>query len=113
MEIRKSLDSGLTLLALQGQVALGESGRQLADALREELESGSGHVLLEMSGIDYVDSTGIGELVGYLIRFAKEQRRLVLVGASERILLLLRVAGIEGMFRSYSDLEDARAAEAG
>lgn len=73
MQIEREHGAGFSVLWIKGAVSLGESGRQVSDALREELASGAGHVLLEMSGIDYMDSTGVGELVGYLTRLADVQ----------------------------------------
>lgn len=111
MKIGRREHPGKVVLEIAGAVLLGESGEQLADALRRELEGGSECVLLELSGIDYADSTGIGELVGYLTRFQDAGKRLVLVNPSERIRQLLRIARLDGLFESYESLEQALASK--
>jgi anti-sigma B factor antagonist len=101
-----------TVLAVEGVVKLGESAQFLAQALDRVLEEGGGHVLLELERINYIDSTGIGELVGFLGRFQERKRRLVLVRPSERIRRLLEVAQLDDLFPTYDDVESALAAEA-
>jgi anti-anti-sigma factor len=107
MQIERRQQGDFSILSVAGAVRLGESGRQVSDALRSELEDGAGHVLLEMSGIDYMDSTGIGELVGYLCRLSDVGRKLVLVSPSERVVKLLEVARLAGQFPIYPSVEEA------
>ena len=75
--------------------------------LKRILEKGEGHVLLDLSKINYIDSTGIGELVAYLGRYAENNRRLVLVNPSDRIRKLLAIAQLEELFTIYDDLDEA------
>ncbi|GMU66111.1 MAG: hypothetical protein AMXMBFR36_23850 [Acidobacteriota bacterium] len=100
-----------TVLAVEGVVKLGESAQFLAQTLERLLEEGGGHVMLDLDRINYIDSTGIGELVGYLARFKERSRRLVLVRPSERIRKLLEVAQLADLFPTYDDLDAALAAE--
>lgn len=100
-----------TVLAVEGVVKLGESAQFLAQTLERLLEEGGGHVMLDLDRINYIDSTGIGELVGYLARFKERSRRLVLVRPSERIRRLLDVAQLADLFPTYDDLDAALAAE--
>lgn len=100
-----------TVLAVEGVVKLGESAQFLAQTLERLLEEGGGHVMLDLDRINYIDSTGIGELVGYLARFKERSRRLVLVRPSERIRKLLEVAQLDELFPAYDDLEAALATE--
>ncbi len=102
-----------TVLAVEGVIKLGESAQFLAQTLERVLEDSSGHVLVDLDRINAIDSTGIGELVGYLGRFQEQQRRLALVRPSERIRKLLEVAQLADLFPTYDDLEAALAAECG
>ncbi len=113
MIINKQRIGDSSLLAVAGVIKLGESARFLADALKRSLADGDGHVLLDLSDVNYMDSTGIGELVGYLVRLRAEDRKLILVRPSERIVQLLTVAGVAPLFPTYDTVEDALAAEAG
>lgn len=100
-----------TLLVVEGVIKLGESAVFFAKALERVLEEEGGHVLVDMAQINQMDSTGIGELVGYLGRFSEASRRLILVAPSERVRRLLRVVQLDALFPIYETLEAALAAE--
>ncbi|MEM9557420.1 MAG: STAS domain-containing protein [Acidobacteriota bacterium] len=111
MIIDKQRVDGLILLKIEGIIKLGQSAEFLAQSLERTLERDEGDVLLDLSQINYIDSTGIGELVGYLGRFAERERRLVLVAPSERIRKLLAMAQIDHLFPTYDALDEALEAE--
>jgi anti-sigma B factor antagonist len=102
---------GFTLLEVEGVIKLGESAKFFADTLERSLSEDTGHVLVDFSRINYIDSTGIGELVGYLGRFRNARRELILVQPSERIRKLLEVAHLAELFPIYDSVEAAVAAE--
>ena len=70
-------------------------------------------MIVDFTKIDYIDSTGIGELVGYLGKFTNQNRKLILVNPSERIMKLLKLAKLDTVFKIYSTEEEAIAAESG
>lgn len=111
MIVAKRHLQGFTLLEVEGVIKLGESAKFFADTLERALAEDSGHVLVDFSRINYIDSTGIGELVGYLGRFRNAQRELILVQPSERIRKLLAVAHLAELFPTYDSVEAAVAAE--
>jgi anti-sigma B factor antagonist len=100
-----------TVLVLEGAIKLGESAQFFASNLERTLESEGGHVLVDFSGIREMDSTGLGELVGYLGRFKDRGRKLVLVNPTGRVRRLLQIAGLEELFAIYDTVEEAVAAE--
>lgn len=107
MIVEKRRVEGLTLLTVEGVIKLGESARFFADALKRVLAEEGSHVLVDLSKINYMDSTGIGELVGYLTRFQEVKRKLILVQPSEQIRKLLRVAHLDELFPIFDSLEEA------
>ena len=109
VEKRRIEDS--TLLNVEGVIKLGESAQFFAQALERALEEDEGNVLVDFSRINYIDSTGIGELVGYLGRFRNSKRELILVNPSERIRKLLHVARLDELFPTYDSVQAALAAE--
>ncbi|MBZ0111066.1 MAG: STAS domain-containing protein, partial [Thermoanaerobaculia bacterium] len=86
------------------------SAQFLAEGLQRALDEETGHVLIDFSRINYMDSTGIGELVGYLGRFRDLDRKMVLINPSDRIRRLLSIAQIESLFVISKDVESALAA---
>jgi anti-sigma B factor antagonist len=95
------------VVEVRGVINFGESARQFSAYLDELLKSGVPAVLVDMSGIDNVDSTGLGELVGYLQRFENEGRRLALLRPHRRILSLLRLTRLDEIFSIYEDRNEA------
>jgi len=112
MIVEKRHLPGFTVLNVEGVIKLGESAQFFAQTLERALDSDQGHVIIDFSQINYIDSTGIGELVGYLGRFRDFQRELILVNPSERIRKLLQVARLAELFPTYDSVDAAIAAEA-
>ncbi len=111
MIVEKRRVGGCTLLAVEGVIKLGQSAQFLAEAFKRALSEDVGHVLVDLEKINYIDSTGIGELVGYLVRFQDQKRKLILIRPNERILRLLEVANVAELFPIYDDAETAVASE--
>jgi anti-sigma B factor antagonist len=103
MRIERSEENHVTVVTLEGVIKLGESGRVFADYLGRLLEEGAGAVLLDMARIDSVDSTGLGELVGYLQRFSEQGRQLALLDPPDRVMNLLRLTKLDEVFTIYTD----------
>lgn len=113
MIVEKKRHGEHTVLRVEGVVKIGESAEFLAETLSKLLGDGGGHVLVDLERINYIDSTGIGELVGYFGKFRDQGRRLILVRPAERIRRLLEVAKLDEVFPTYDTMDAALAAEAG
>ena len=68
-------------------------------------------MLVDFSKINYIDSTGIGELVGYLGQFKDRPRKLILINPTDRIRKLLEVARLADLFPIHDSIDDALDAE--
>ncbi|MFP5285847.1 MAG: STAS domain-containing protein [Thermoanaerobaculia bacterium] len=111
MIVEKRHLDGFTLLNVEGVIKLGESAQFFAQTLERALSDDRGHVIVDFSRINYIDSTGIGELVGYLGRFRSSKRELILVNPNDRIRKLLQVARLADLFPIYDSVETAIAKE--
>lgn len=107
---KRNLD-GYILLHVEGVIKLGESAEFFAQTLERALGEEEGHVLVDFSKINYIDSTGIGELVGYLGQFQDQRRKLILVNPKDRIRKLLEVARLAELFPIYGSVDEALEAE--
>jgi anti-anti-sigma factor len=107
---KKHLDN-FTILCVEGLIKLGESAEFFSAALENVLKNESTNVIIDFTKIDYIDSTGIGELVGYLGKFTTQNRKLILVNPSERIQKLLKLAKLDAVFKIYATEDEAVAAE--
>ncbi len=57
---------GVTVLELSGRITLGEGSVQLRDAIRDLIGKGQKLILLDLGEVNYIDSSGLGELVSAL-----------------------------------------------
>jgi anti-sigma B factor antagonist len=109
---KKHLDN-FTVLYVEGLIKLGESAEFFSSALENVLKNENTNVIIDFTKIDYIDSTGIGELVGYLGKFSTQNRKLVLVNPSDRIQKLLKLAKLDSVFKIYGSEDEAIATEGG
>ena len=68
----------------------------------------SRHLILDLTGVPYMDSAGIGALVGAYVNHQKEGRSLALVGVSDRVRGSLQVTRVEQFFKFYQSQAEAR-----
>ena len=105
---KKVLDKSIIILDVTGEVSLGESAQQLSAELAKLLqEEGVECVVLNLENINYMDSTGLGELVGYLGRFEDSGKRLKLVKPNQTILKLMKLTRLDEIFKIYGSEEEA------
>ena len=107
MEILQRREGNIVILDIYGAISLGESKEKFAQVMDDLLSEENSSVLVNFSGINYVDSTGIGELVGYLNKFVEKNRQLKILKPHERILKLLQITKLDSMFEIYNDEEEA------
>jgi anti-sigma B factor antagonist len=82
--------------------------------LQNMVRSDSSHLLiLDVSDMPYIDSAGIGCLVGAHVSREGSGRKLVIVGANDRLLTSLRVTKVEQLFSFAPSVEQARAQAGG
>ncbi len=94
----------VAIFDLHGQMTLsGEEEPRLLLAIRAAVQNGARHVLLNLTHVSYVDSTGIGEIVGACTRVARHGGSLKLVGVGSRIQELLDTTNIDTVIPSFPD----------
>jgi anti-sigma B factor antagonist len=94
---------GQRILHLQGPVVLATLF-QFQAAIRAK---DSAILIIDFTGVPYIDSAGIGALVGAYVTHNKDGRSLALVGVSDRIHTALAVTRVEQFFRFFNTLADA------
>jgi anti-sigma B factor antagonist len=80
---------------------------KLRDRLVELINSGHYHLVIDLEGVDFLDSTGLGVLVGALKRVRSHQGSLRLVCTQERLLKIFRITGLAKVFPIYADVDEA------
>jgi anti-sigma B factor antagonist len=91
------------ILTLRGPVVLATLF-QFQNAIRT---GDSRALVIDFTGVPYIDSAGIGALVGAQVNRSKDGRSLALVGVSERVRNALKVTHVDSFFRFFTSQEDA------
>jgi anti-sigma B factor antagonist len=83
----------------------------LREQLRELSATGAVHVIGDLSRVDFLDSTGLGALIGGLKRLREADGSLALVISAPRILRVFQVTGLTEEFATQRSMEDAVTAD--
>lgn len=110
MEITQRLDGGIAVLALVGRLTVNDTPGLLKVAAAKAVTDGASTVALDLSQVPYIDSTRLGELITAHISVTRKGGRLILICPTERITALLTIAGLEGIFETYTSLDAAHRA---
>ena len=106
--VRQSSD--VAILDLNGRLSLGEalafgpgSGLVLSETIRELTKKGQKKILLNLAGVTYVDSSGVGQLVGALTTARNQAADIKLLKPSAHVLDLLKTTKLYGVFDIQED----------
>ena len=108
MQIDIKKESGLNVLALSGEVDLHESP-EARKRILACIESNT-DLLVDLSGITYIDSSGIASLIEGLQLAKSMQLNFGLVGVSNAAMQVLRLSRLDQVFTIYNSVDDYRAA---
>jgi anti-sigma B factor antagonist len=95
-----------TVLDVAGEVDV-YSAPTLRDRIAELLESSEPSLIVDLSEVSFLDSTGIGTLVAGLNRAVQLGGTLSLVCGHERILKLFRITGLDAVFTIHPTIDEA------
>ncbi len=101
LNIRERQAGDVTILDLEGKITIGEGNVALRSAVRRLVQEGKKKVLLNLSGVSYMDSSGIGELVSSHASINREQGQLKMLGLGEKIKELLVITKLLTVFDTY------------
>lgn len=106
--VRQTRD--VTILDLNGRLSLGEalafgpgSGLVLSETIRELTKKGQKKILLNLAGVTYVDSSGVGQLVGAMTTARNQSGDIKLLNPSVHVLDLLKTTKLDGFFDIHKD----------
>jgi anti-sigma B factor antagonist len=107
MKIIEEERSDHAVLRLIGTLKLGEPSRAFAAHVDKLANEGKGPLILDLSELDYLDSTGVGLLVAALRRYQEGLRDLVLVNPQRRVLTALQITHLDSLFPIHGDVDSA------
>ncbi|HTR69210.1 MAG TPA: STAS domain-containing protein [Mycobacteriales bacterium] len=98
-----------TVVAVGGEIDV-YTAPKLREHLIDLVSGGAHHIIVDMERVDFLDSTGLGVLVGALKRVRSEDGSLDLVCTQDRILKIFRITGLTKVFPIHASVDEALAA---
>jgi anti-sigma B factor antagonist len=93
----------IALVDLSGRIALGEGSALLRKTIRDLLDGGNNKILLNLGDVNYIDSSGIGELVSGFTAVRSRGGELKLLHLTKKVHDLLQITKLFTVFDVYSD----------
>jgi anti-sigma B factor antagonist len=100
---------GATIVAVGGEIDVYTAPR-LRDKITELVADGVYHLIIDMEGVEFLDSTGLGVLVGGLKKVRAHDGSLQLICTQERLLKIFRITGLAKVFMIHDSVAAAAAA---
>ena len=107
LNINERQAGDVTVLDMSGKITIGEGSVALRTAIRRLLEEGKKRILLNLAGVSYVDSSGIGELVSSYTAINKEGGQLKLLNLTQKLQDLLTITKLLTVFDVYESESEA------
>jgi len=93
----------LTVLDCSGKITLGEGTMAVRNSVREILKNGGMKIILNLGDVNYIDSSGIGELVSSYTTVTNGGGQLKLLNLTKKIQELLAITKLLTVFQVYND----------
>jgi len=103
MTANTRLVGGVTIVDLSGRIVLGDGSTALRDLVRNLISEGNKKILLNLRNVDYIDSSGLGELVSAFTSMRSGGGQLKLLNLTKRVQALLHITKLYTVFDITDD----------
>ena len=109
LSVTTSRRDDVSVVTVAGEVDV-YTAAQLRAVLDEEIGAGNARLIVDLDGVSFLDSTGLGVLVGRLKLVRNSSGWLRIVCTNDRILRVFRITGLDKVFGIHDSLDEALAA---
>jgi anti-anti-sigma factor len=103
----REVQPGVAVIAPAGRVMLGAGTAVIEELVTGLLSKGDRRIIVDLSGVTHIDSTGIGTFIATLGKVMQAGGTLAMAGASGVVREGFRVTRLDSVFRFYADVETA------
>ena len=103
----RTTDNGVEIIKLEGKITIGSGDQQLREVIGNAMNAANSKILLDMSGVTTIDSSGIGELVGSYTTVTNRGGKLKLLHLPAKLNELLHVTQLITVFEVYDSEQEA------
>jgi anti-sigma B factor antagonist len=100
-------DGHVTILTVDGDLVIGESETLFKKTVIRLLEEGKVNLLVDLRGVGFLDSSGLGALVRAMTNSQKEGGQTKLLGAGPQVRKLLEMTKLDSVFENFTSMETA------
>jgi len=93
----------ITIVDIQGRIVLGDEIGDLRDTVRNLIAEGKKKIILNLAGVDYIDSSGVGELVSSFTTVRNSGGELKLLNLTQKVQDVLYVTKLYTVFDIRDD----------
>ncbi len=101
LEISVRRVENVAVVDLQGRITLGEASGRLRDTIKDLVTNNGKDILLNLTDVSYIDSSGLGELVGAFATVSNRGGRLRLLGLQPRVHELMHITKLYSVFEIF------------
>jgi len=94
---------GVTIVDVSGRITLGEGSSTLRETVRDLVSKGQKNILLNLGDVNYIDSSGIGELVSSYTSVSNQGGKLKLLNLQKKVHDLLQITKLYTVFEVHTD----------
>ena len=103
----RDVGNGVTIIKLEGKITIGAGDQQMREVITNAVNEGKTKILLDLSGVTTIDSSGIGELVGSYTTVTNRGGKLKLLHLPTKLNELLHVTQLITVFEVYENEQEA------
>ena len=107
MKIEERASGDVMILDLKGKLTIGEGDELLKDKINSLIQQGHRKLLMNLEGVPYVDSAGLGEIVRTYTTVSRQGGSLKLLNLTKRIEDLLAITKLLTVFDTYDSEQEA------
>lgn len=107
MQIDERQSGDVMILDLKGKLTLGDGDELLKDKVNSLIQQGYRKLLLNLEGVPYVDSAGLGEIVRTYTTVSRQGGKLKLLNLTKRIEDLLSITKLLTVFETFETEQEA------
>jgi anti-sigma B factor antagonist len=107
-KVRERVDGTVGIVELDGRLTVNDYPGLLKEAVAGVVRRGAKNVLVDLSGVHYIDSTRLGELIAAHVTVSRQGGRLKLLRTPARVVELLALAGLGDVFERFDSIEEAK-----
>jgi anti-sigma B factor antagonist len=104
---KREVEPGTVVVEISGRIALGRESRKIEPEVADAIESGARKIILDLSGVTHIDSTGIGIMAYCFGKATQGGAELRISGAKESVFSVFQITRLVHAVPFYPDVDSA------